>query len=477
MQRWILMWISMYLLTGCGTGVSQEHEQELKQTPLPPPQPQPPHYEHRLMFEPEGRILQGETSIEAWNRSEKATDEVYVQLFLGAFEKDDKKPPVLPKSFSRAYPHGIQLGRIDIQEVLINGEPASFQREKAILQLDLPESWGISEPLSIDMLWTSQLPMVHHRLGMQEKAVWFGNVLPILAVYDGEWHANQYEAVGDPFYSEAGSYEVEITTPEEYQVVMTGEETEQIIQGKKVTTSSVSQARDFVFAVSPDHQVQSITSDGGKQIHLHYRLTAPGARELVLKRAKEMLDYMEQRVGIYPYTQLDIYENEMFITGMEYPGLVFVRSDRLNDPRGIETVVHEIAHQWFYNIVGNDPLREPWLDEGFATYFADEFLHQSRLTKYYAEEGSYLKSKFPQTKILPVEDYQDWSSYWRGNYRKSSLMIFALRQELGDEAFSRFIKEYTEHFQFKIVKGDEFQSFVQQYTSKDLKPFFQEWLP
>ncbi|WP_134698820.1 M1 family metallopeptidase [Ammoniphilus sp. YIM 78166] len=440
-----------------------------------PMEPKPPHYQHKLTYESTKNILIGETTIQAWNRTSIPTDELNIQLFLSAFEPSQKQPPVLPKSFSRAYPHGVQYGRMDIQEVQVDGFPVSFHRDGAILKVELQQPWSANTPREIQLQWTGQLPGIHHRLGSEKEAAWFGNVLPILSVYDGEWRVNQYEAVGDPFFSEAGSYEVEVTVPDSYHVVMTGEEEASNEQGSSKTVSKVDRAREFVFAITPNHQQESIRTSSGKDIHLYHRTLSKQTVSKVLQEAKGMLDYMESRVGTYPYQQLDIFENEMFITGMEYPGLVFVRSDRLQDPKGIETVVHEIAHQWFYNIVGNDPLNEPWLDEGFATYFADEYLQGAKLPSYYAEEKRYLDRHFPQTKIQPIHHYPDWASYWRGNYRKSSLMIFALQQELGEEAFSRFLKEYVQEFEYQIVTKDEFVAFVKGYAEKDMDSFFQDW--
>lgn len=440
-----------------------------------PMEPKPPHYQHKLTYEPMEHVLIGETTIQAWNRTSIPTGEVNIQLFLSAFDSSHKQPPVLQKAFSRAYPQGVKYGRMDIQEVQVNGFPVSFHRDGAILKVELQKPWSANTPMEIQLQWSGQLPPVHHRMGSEKEAAWFGNVLPILSVYDGEWRVNQYEAVGDPFFSEAGSYEVEVTVPAHYHVVMTGEEEPYIEQGHRKTVSKVDQAREFVFAITPNHQRESIHTSSGKEINLYHRNLNKKTVASVLLEAKGMLDYMESRVGSYPYQQLDIFENEMFITGMEYPGLVFVRSDRLQDTKGIETVVHEIAHQWFYNLVGNDPLNEPWLDEGFATYFADEYLKGAKLPSYYAEEKQYLDQHFPKTQIQPINHYPDWASYWRGNYRKSSLMIFALRQELGDEAFSRFLKEYVQHFEYRIVTKDDFVTFVKGYAVKDLDGFFQDW--
>src|SRR5207249_1438809 len=83
----------------------------------------------------------------------------------------------------------------------------------------------------------------------------------------------------------------------------------------------------------------------------------------------------------YPWGTLDIAEtwsDDPNGVGQEYPGMIFMASAVTRD--GGDTgsylsylVAHEVTHQWFYGVVGDDQVREPWLDESFATYLPERF--------------------------------------------------------------------------------------------------------
>ncbi len=71
------------------------------------------------------------------------------------------------------------------------------------------------------------------------------------------------------------------------------------------------------------------------------------------------------RFGAYPYGEIDmILHNNFWFGGMEYPGLVLSQASAT-------PVIHELGHQWFYGIVGDDEYTTPWLDEGFTDYATD----------------------------------------------------------------------------------------------------------
>lgn len=437
-------------------------------------EPKFPQYDMKLKFDPEHKTLAGTTRIQVWNRADQPTREMNIHLFLNAFGQD-KDLPVLPQFVKKAYPSGVRYGKLEMNKVEVTGQKITYKTVGTRLQIGLQEEWKPREKIEIVLQWTATVPEIYHRVGMKEGAYWFGNALPILAVYNNKWKVYDYEVVGDPFFSEVADYTVEIITPATYHVFATGDETDMLEQNLRTTRIEAKQVREFAFAVSPNHQVQSAETKDGKKVKIYYRYADESQVKATLKKAVGMLEYMEQRVGAYPYPEIDIFENEMFITGMEYPGIVFIQSKRLNSPTGDQTVLHEIAHQWFYNIVGNDQISEPWLDEGMATYFTDEFLKKGQLEKYYAAELKSLNNKNPGLRIQEVQAYDDWSTYWRGNYRKSSLMIFTVRQKLGEDAFAQFLKDYVKAYQYDIVTTEEFIQFTGQYTNEDLTEFFDEW--
>jgi hypothetical protein len=382
MKKKVKLWMSFIGLTGSlavilyvllGTGMEPITEQTKPQLPEHQPsahqraeEPRAPQYDMELQFDPGHSQLWGTTRIKVWNRAQLPTREVNIHLFLNAFEQGNKVP-VLDDFIDKAYPSGIQHGSMEISNVEVAGQRmTTYSEAGTVLRIDLQKDWMPNEKVEIQLEWKATVPEIHHRLGAKEGAYWFGNVLPILAVYDDQWMVNDYEVVGDPFFSEASDYTVNITIPSHYNVISTGEEiSSQSKDGKKKIRIKAKQVRDFAFAVSANHKVKSIETTDGKKINIYYRYTGEAQIDHTLKQVAGMVEYMEKRVGPYPYPELDIFENEMFITGMEYPGFVFVQAKRLDSQTGHQTVLHEIAHQWFYNVVGNNgwipypPLDDP----------------------------------------------------------------------------------------------------------------------
>lgn len=446
------------------------------------PPPEPPLersvYDIRLRLDPERHRLDGTTQVRARNGADAAANEVKFNLFLNAFDDEAraKREPVLREFRERAYPPGSEGGRIDVERVAVNGAAAAYDVDGTVLTIALERPWTPGETLEIELEWRAAIPRIHHRTGVQDGAFWFGNALPILAVFDGQWRTYAYEAVGDPFFSEAADYRVEVTAPADYRIVATGDESEPEIDaasGTATTRIDAPTAREFAFAASADHRRIGGTTSGGVAVNVYYRLTTDRRAKETLQRSIEMIETMEAAVGPYPYGEMDIFENEMFVTGMEYAGLAFVRSDRLNSAAGYETVVHEIAHQWFYNVVGNDQVAEPWLDEAFATYFTDVYMHGDKLDAVYADRRSKLSAS---TAVGDVRSYDRWSTYWTANYRKGSLMLHALRGELGEDAFFAFLRAYYETFRFGVVTEAGFRETAQRFADGPLDAFFAAWL-
>lgn len=93
-----------------------------------------------------------------------------------------------------------------------------------------------------------------------------------------------------------------------------------------------------------------------------------------LKAAIDAVNAFCDAWGEYPYDTLDVVQTPYNAGGMEYPGLVRI-AEMYADLIGAEgdeslrlDVAHEVAHEWFYAVVGNDQYREAWLDESFAVY-------------------------------------------------------------------------------------------------------------
>ncbi|WP_338749264.1 M1 family aminopeptidase [Bacillus sp. FJAT-52991] len=144
--------------------------------------------------------------------------------------------------------------------------------------------------------------------------------------------------------------------------------------------------------------------------------------------ASKALVYFQQIIGNSPTKQLDIILDEK---GMEYPGVITVGSI-LQPTKALEHhIVHEIAHQWFYGVVNNDPYYHAWLDEGLTELASSLFLstqENRNMDKIFNQD--LLNNIKKQPSNLPLDKYElgEQSNYI---YGQASIKLWNVFNENG----------------------------------------------
>jgi hypothetical protein len=207
------------------------------------------------------------------------------------------------------------------------------------------------------------------RFGLVRDTVLLGNVIPVLAVRDQRGlHLEPYSRLGESFYSLAARWDAVLRLPRRLRAATTGATVaEDTAGGERTLRVSSAQARDFALAVGPLRVVRG--SQGGVRVHVFAGRRVRGSRG-ALRIARRALRLLGRRYGDYDSTELDVVLVRGGFgagIGMEYPELVF-------SIPAADVITHEVAHQWWYGLVGNNQYREPWLDESFAQY-SHERLH------------------------------------------------------------------------------------------------------
>ena len=113
---------------------------------------------------------------------------------------------------------------------------------------------------------------------------------------------------------------------------------------------------------------------GRRSSVFHYKNAKADATHDVLQYATLAMQTYNKTYGEYPFANFDVVENPT-PTGVEYPGVVEVsEAEWSHSADYLEVIVcHEVAHQWFYSMVGDDQVNHPWLDESLASY--SEFVY------------------------------------------------------------------------------------------------------
>jgi aminopeptidase N len=203
----------------------------------------------------------------------------------------------------------------------------------------------------------------------------------------------------------------------------------------------------------------------------------------------EMLDYVEtqvttlqDRVGPYPFTELDVVDAPGAFGGIEYPGVIFIGVVEDGSDFFVRATVHEVGHQWFYSLIGDDQLREPWLDEAAASYTEILYIEATDSPKAsrnaLVEFRAYVQfASDPELPIgLPVEGYGSGSDYGIIVYAKGALFFNALRQELGDEIFFNFLRAFFDEYRYGLATSADFHQVAEETCACDLDELFDLWV-
>ncbi|TYC18002.1 M1 family metallopeptidase [Bizionia gelidisalsuginis] len=207
--------------------------------------------------------------------------------------------------------------------------------------------------------------------------------------------------------------------------------------------------------------------------------------ESTYRYSKQMFDFLETEIGVaYPwqnYKQVPV--KDFLYAGMENTGTTIfsdafvVDSTAFKDRNYVNINAHELAHQWFGNLVTATKSKHHWLQEGFATYYAllaerdvfgEDFyfwrLHeyaQELLEQEQAGEGTALLD--PKASSVTF-------------YKKGAWVLEMLREKVGEKAFKDAVKKYLNTFQFKNVETDYFFKILEQTSNQDLSAFKLKWL-
>lgn len=203
---------------------------------------------------------------------------------------------------------------------------------------------------------------------------------------------------------------------------------------------------------------------------------------------KDMLDFFSSITGVeYPWTKYA--QNAMydFGGGMENVSSTTLGEGALTDKRdGFRNMsglnAHELAHQWFGDLVSCHNWGEIWLNESFATFFQALYFEQARGKVGYQHQiagntGGYLGEASRYQRPLSTKRYPEPDSVFDAHaYPKGSVILHMLRRKIGDAAFFTGIKHYLETYRHTPVETWAFRRAMSDSSGYNLEPFFDQWV-
>ena len=306
--------------------------------------------------------------------------------------------------------------RLDVDAVYLGGTvPARTERPDAttlVVPLDDPLAAGESVEATVPFRLTLPGP-VNDRISRRGDTLRLGTFHPLLSWEPGVgWATEPPTALfAEATTAPVADWSMSVTAPPGLTVLATG-----VPRDGRWYASA---AREVAVAVGRFRIVEG-TAHAPHEVPVTVAVEAgmPDDPAAYLATAIGSLEDMGTRFGPYPFERFTLALTPDLRGGIEYPGFVHQGSDT-----NARTTPHEVGHQWFYALVGNDQGRDPWLDEGFATWAEARYLNNL---------GSFTGRSIPaDARGRAGEPMSFWdaghgASYYRGVYVQGAQALAAL---------------------------------------------------
>lgn len=288
--------------------------------------------------------------------------------------------------------------------------------------------------------------------------------------------------------NEKVEFDLSLTFDKEYQVIANGKLKDTISKDSLRTwffdMNKPMSSYLLAFAIG-NYNCQKFKSKNGIPVELYYYPADSLKEEPTYRYSKEIFDFLSDEIGIaYPwqnYKQIPV--RDFLYAGMENTGTTIfsdgfvIDSVAFMDKNYVNVNAHEMAHQWFGNLVTEKDGNHHWLHEGFASYYA--LLAEKKL---FGEDYFYWKlyESAKQLQLLSSQGKGEALTNPKASsltfYEKGAWALHILRNTLGDKAFREGIQSYLNRFEYSNVTITDFIREMQQFSDSDLKEFEQTWL-
>jgi hypothetical protein len=495
-------------------------------------------YKIRVRLDDRRNMLLAYESIEYTNHSPDTLTSIRMHLWPNAYANNhtDLAKQLLNSSQFRGssvlFLSREKRGFIDSLDFKVDGLPVVwdyYSDKKDICRLYLREALLPGVTIRIETPFRVKIPSAEFsRLGFYKQSYQITQWYPKPAVYDRYgWHEMPYLNQGE-FYSEFGSFEVEISVPQNYVVAATGnllnenemafllrkaKDTEAIADYDLNDDSFPPSSRKYKTLLYKEKNIHDFAWFADKRFHvLQGQVKLPHSGKTVTtwvyypnKQAglwKDAIEYVNQAVyyyslwyGDYPYDQCTAVHAPLSAGGgMEYPTITVIAD--MGSARSVENVIaHEVGHNWFYGILASNEREHPWMDEGINSFSDQRYSRATRkkisanttkIRKNSKNEVSLQAGQNMMDKIirrsnlhqgfsLSSEQYSEME-YVLGVYGRVASYFWYAMDYLGEEKFTEIMQDYYQKWKFKHPYPEDLKKIFEEHTKENWDWFFEHLL-
>jgi hypothetical protein len=439
---------ALLLLAGCGTSFTESLAAEDTPSAAPSPSPSdegdgggdPGCPGERAAPDPDRPVVDLDFRLSEDRHTVTGTETV---VFTPDEDTDEMVFRLVPNG-----PGATELGnRITVDDVRGDDvdqagyEDAAAEEPGGLYVLQLDGELGAGDSTEVELDFTLSLGgSGFERLGSAEDVSWWASGFPLLAWEPGVgWARDPFVGIlGETATSPVADTTITVSVPEDLTVLMTGaqDEPSRAADGRRTWTSHEPVARDVSVAAG-EFRTATLTSPGGVEITtgvLPGSATGPGE---LADWTSEDVTQLADRFGAFPYDTLTVPLLPDDGGGIEYPSSILLAG------ASRPVLEHEVAHMWFYGMVGDSQFRDPWLDEAFATFAeTDGDVPREDLDTALAAPGDVGAA---------MDQFADTDAYFGAVYRKGGAALLAARQAAGGPAFDAALRCYVQVNAWRIA--------------------------
>lgn len=372
-------------------------------------------------------------------------------------------PPADGIMLDAAYPYGLNAGGYsfleaggdDVKSVSVCETPC-----KIVVGLSSPLALG--EKTDVRFSFDLTLPYCNARYGYNAFSVNLTFFFPVLCRYDNaadDFVFYDYIATGDPFCFDVADYSLSLDCPDDWAVACSAPAARSR-NGKRYF--SARSLRDLSLILAPEAEVSSATADGYTAYVIH-----DGSYDYAARYAADALAVFSDAFCDLPTKEYYLVFTPFMTAGAEFCNLALFSSS-LSFAETEKVVAHEVAHQWWYNLVGSDQVSAPWQDEALAQWSTLYYFVQKGMVSYAdalkeswaSSYSSYTDSQraLGEAALCDVfratTEYRDCTDYFVTVYCKAALATDMCAQSVTRDTFAQALSDYAKNNSLGFASQD-----------------------